>query len=200
MCGLGHFRQIDTLPTLAACPLRSHRYQIRPTRLNVAECQERDSRSHETRIAGQVLSPISEIVCRHEYHRKRDTHPVVHSDTESYVARTGKERRYVRRIALCSQVQRGIERTAEELRPRDTQWSNMTVRGNVGVAHAIVFRVKDDTPYPAVVDACDASRVTLPGPVRQCGQRCAGVRLCPQEARNAVVRPPNDPSRAHARH
>ena len=52
-------------------------------------------RSHETRIAGQVLSPISEIVRRYEYHRKRDAHPVVHSDTESYVACAGKERRHV---------------------------------------------------------------------------------------------------------
>jgi hypothetical protein len=27
LTGLGHFRQIDPLPTLSACPLRSHRFR-----------------------------------------------------------------------------------------------------------------------------------------------------------------------------
>src|SRR5437016_229395 len=36
-------------------------------------------RSHETRIAGQILSPISKIVRRYEHHWKRDAHPVLHN-------------------------------------------------------------------------------------------------------------------------
>jgi hypothetical protein len=33
-------RRIETLGTRGACPLCPDRYQIRPTRLNVAECQK----------------------------------------------------------------------------------------------------------------------------------------------------------------
>ena len=61
-------------------------------------------RSHETRIARQILCPISKIVRRYEHHGKRDAHPMVHSNAESYVARPGKERRHVRRAGFCGQV------------------------------------------------------------------------------------------------
>jgi Arm DNA-binding domain len=112
-----------------------------------AGARSRHLRSHETGIAGQILSPISKIVRRHEYHWKRDAHSVVHSNSESYVARAGKKRGHVRRTALCSQVQRSLECSAQELRLRDTQGANMTVRGNVGVAHAIVVCMKDEPLY-----------------------------------------------------
>jgi hypothetical protein len=42
MSGLGHFRQIDPLPTLAACPLRSDRVRtFAPQRID-AVCQLAD--------------------------------------------------------------------------------------------------------------------------------------------------------------
>jgi len=34
-------------------------------------------RLHETRIAGQIPGPIAKIACRHQQHRKCDTHPVL---------------------------------------------------------------------------------------------------------------------------
>src|SRR5439155_23320234 len=61
-------------------------------------------RSHEPGITGQILCPISKIVRRYKYHRKRDAHPVFCSDAESYVARAGKERRHARRGGVCGQV------------------------------------------------------------------------------------------------
>ena len=58
----------------------------------------------------------------------------------------------MRTTAVGSQLQCRLERGAEDFRFRDTQWSNMTVRRNVGVAHTIVFCLKDNTSYPAVAD------------------------------------------------
>src|SRR5260221_12942186 len=40
---LGHFRQIDTLPTLSACPLRSDRVRHLAPQRSDATCQERRS-------------------------------------------------------------------------------------------------------------------------------------------------------------
>ena len=51
---LGHFRQIDTLPTHAACPLRSDRVQTSaPQRIDVV-CQKRDICGAEVSIAFTV--------------------------------------------------------------------------------------------------------------------------------------------------
>jgi hypothetical protein len=49
---MGHFRQIDPLPTLSACPLRSDRVRtFAPQRID-AVCQNRTHAPHQTRDAG----------------------------------------------------------------------------------------------------------------------------------------------------
>ena len=56
MSGSGHFRQIDTLPTLAACPLRSDRFRnSAPQRID-AECQ---IRTHAPQQIGYFYSITS---------------------------------------------------------------------------------------------------------------------------------------------
>src|SRR6185437_2310708 len=65
--------------------------------------------SHETRIARQILSPIAEIVRRHQDHRKRDAHAVRNRDAERRGACAGKKRRHLRRTAFSGQAQRGPE-------------------------------------------------------------------------------------------
>jgi hypothetical protein len=54
--------------------------QVSEPCVNVRFVPESFFRSHEARIAGQILSPISKIARRHQHHRKRDTHPVPDGD------------------------------------------------------------------------------------------------------------------------
>jgi hypothetical protein len=118
MTGSGQTRPIDTPHAVAPCPLRPEsdrrRSKCDPSLCAIRVVMRRSKlhrhagsgrlQSHETRIAGQILCPISKIVRRYKYHRKRDAHSMFYSNAESYVACSRKERRHLRRAGLCGQM------------------------------------------------------------------------------------------------
>jgi hypothetical protein len=63
MTEVGHFRQIDTLPTVAAGPLRSDRAQIYATRLNDVKCHDPAySRSNRSALPWQTLARTTSLI------------------------------------------------------------------------------------------------------------------------------------------
>src|ERR1700730_198906 len=63
MSQLGHFRQIDPLPTFSACPLRSDRARtFAPQRID-AVCQELTHAAQQTSRHSMISSAVARSVC-----------------------------------------------------------------------------------------------------------------------------------------
>ncbi len=59
---------------------------------SVLKIRGRGLRSHETRIAGQILPPIAKIARRQQRHRQRDAHAMPGRDAESFACARQKRR------------------------------------------------------------------------------------------------------------